>query len=71
MCNTTYLEYPKWWEKCKEIQSKNASAILLLPADRREEFQEKEEWLNRRSVDLMLYRLGEKGRGTNKAGLPR
>ena len=53
-------EYPKWWQRCDDIFKANSSAIpLLLPKDRQKEFTDKEEWITRRSLDLMLYRIGE------------
>ena len=53
-------DYPRWWHHCNDVLEANSSVIPLLPKDRKTEFPDKEEWITRRSIDLMLYRFGEK-----------
>jgi hypothetical protein len=61
-------DYPKWWIRCNEILELNSSVIPLLPKERQREFLDKEDWLKRRSLDLMLYRFGEKiNQGGNRS----
>ena len=56
--NLAVGQYGEWHQRCLPLLEVNRDWASLLPADRREELGDKLEWLGRRCLDTMLYRVG-------------
>lgn len=54
--------YGEWCRQCRELYDLTTRFERLIPPKRRAEFRGKEDWLKRRSLDLMLYHQSPKNR---------